>query len=135
VNPVAQASSLCPRGGTAPPAGSAPDPQVPPRLLFACRRGAGGPPGKAIAARFSNQGARVAGRQAGVRRHARIRAPEAVTQGRQIEAGRQYTLAINDFTAASQKTELKATGLVFTDTGKLLRGVIIQYIRKRGTIP
>ncbi|MCX6616102.1 MAG: hypothetical protein NTZ98_08390, partial [Acidobacteria bacterium] len=61
--------------------------------------------------------------------------PTAVTQGRQIEAGRQYTLAINDFMAANQKTELKTTGLVFNDTGKLLRDVIIQYIRKRGTIP
>jgi hypothetical protein len=132
---VAQASSLCPRAGTAPPAGSALDPQVPPRVLFACRRGAGGPPRKAIAARFSSQGARLAGRKAGVRRHARIRAPEAVTQGRQIEADRQHTLAINDFTAASQETELKATGLVFSDIGKPLRDVIIQYIRKRGTIP
>jgi len=61
--------------------------------------------------------------------------PQTVTQGRQIEAGRQYTLAINDFMAANQKTELKATGLVFNDTGKLLRDVIIQYIRKRGTVP
>jgi 2',3'-cyclic-nucleotide 2'-phosphodiesterase (5'-nucleotidase family) len=57
--------------------------------------------------------------------------PASVIAGKTVEPEREYTLAINDFTAANQPTQLGAAGLVFTDTGKLLRDVIIAYIQKR----
>ena len=60
--------------------------------------------------------------------------PAQVTAGRAVDPAREYTLAVNDFTAANQRTQLGSTGLTFTDTGKLLRDVIIQHIRKRGVI-
>jgi hypothetical protein len=60
--------------------------------------------------------------------------PAQVTAGRAVDPAREYTLAVSDFTAANQRTQLGSTGLTFTDTGKLLRDVIIQRIRKRGVI-
>jgi len=57
--------------------------------------------------------------------------PASVTAGQTVDPEREYSLAINDFTAANQPTQLGATGLVFSDTGKLLRDVIIAYIQKR----
>ena len=60
--------------------------------------------------------------------------PAQVTAGRAVDPARDYTLAVSDFTAANQRTQLGSTGLTFTDTGKLLRDVIIQHIRKRGVI-
>ncbi len=60
--------------------------------------------------------------------------PAQVTAGRAVDPAREYTLAVSDFTAANQRTQLGSTGLTFTDTGKLLRDVIIQHIRKRGVI-
>ena len=57
--------------------------------------------------------------------------PASVTAGQTVDPEREYSLAINDFTAANQPTQLGATGLVFKDTGKLLRDVIIAYIQKR----
>jgi len=57
--------------------------------------------------------------------------PASATAGRAVDPEREYTLAINDFTAANQTAQMGSTGLVFHDTGKLLRDVIIEYIRKR----
>jgi len=60
--------------------------------------------------------------------------PAAVTTGHSVDPERNYTLAVSDFTAANQEAQLSAAGLAFTDTGKLLRDVIIDYIRKRKVI-
>jgi len=60
--------------------------------------------------------------------------PAAVTTGHSVDPERNYTLAVSDFTAANQEAQLGAAGLAFTDTGKLLRDVIIEYIRKRKVI-
>ena len=57
--------------------------------------------------------------------------PPNLIVGRAFEPEREYTLAVSDFTAANQTAQLGSTGLAFTDTGKLLRDVIIEYIRKR----
>ncbi len=60
--------------------------------------------------------------------------PERVTAGRAIDPAREYTLAVSDFVAVNQTTQLGTTGLAFTDTGKLLRDVIIDHIRHRRVI-
>lgn len=60
--------------------------------------------------------------------------PAQVAAGHAVDPAREYTLAVSDFIAANQPTQLGRTGLTFTDTGRLLRDVIIQYIRKRGVI-
>ncbi len=59
------------------------------------------------------------------------RLPAGILAGRTFEAEREYTLAVSDFTAANQATQLGGAGLEFTDTGRLLRDVIIEHIRKR----
>lgn len=57
--------------------------------------------------------------------------PPSLNAGRPFEPERDYTLAVSDFTAANQATQLGSQDLTFSDTGKLLRDVIIDYIRKR----
>ncbi|HYM13756.1 MAG TPA: bifunctional UDP-sugar hydrolase/5'-nucleotidase [Bryobacterales bacterium] len=57
--------------------------------------------------------------------------PPAVTKGRSIDPNREYTLAISDFIAANQKTELGASGLVFPVKGPLQRDLIIDWVKKQ----
>ncbi len=57
--------------------------------------------------------------------------PAAVTNGRMIDPERQYTLAVNDFTAANQKTELGVENLAFPVMGRLQRDVLIDFIKKK----
>ncbi len=57
--------------------------------------------------------------------------PAAVTAGRQIDPDREYTLAVNDFTAANQKTEMGVSGLVFPSEGPVHRDLLIDWIKKK----
>jgi 2',3'-cyclic-nucleotide 2'-phosphodiesterase (5'-nucleotidase family) len=57
--------------------------------------------------------------------------PPAVTKSRTIDPGREYTLAVCDFIAANQKTELGSNGLVFPIQGPLQRDLIIDWIKKQ----
>lgn len=57
--------------------------------------------------------------------------PAAVTAGRSIDPQREYKLAVNDFVAINQKTQLGTTGLEFPTTGPLLRDLLIDWIKKR----
>lgn len=59
------------------------------------------------------------------------RLPPRVLGGQAVEPEREYTLAVSDFIAANQATQLEAEGLSFAPTGKLLRDVIVEYIRAR----
>jgi len=60
--------------------------------------------------------------------------PAAVTAGRSIDPQREYKLAVGDFTAINQKTQLGVTGLEFPETGPLLRDLLIDWIKKRKVI-
>jgi len=60
--------------------------------------------------------------------------PAAVTAGRSIDPQRDYKLAVNDFTAVNQKTQMGTTGLEFPETGPLLRDLLIDWIKKRKVI-
>ena len=57
--------------------------------------------------------------------------PAVVTKGDTIEPEKEYTLAVSDFTAENQKTQLRVTGLVFPQNGPLMRDAMIDWIRKR----
>jgi 2',3'-cyclic-nucleotide 2'-phosphodiesterase (5'-nucleotidase family) len=59
--------------------------------------------------------------------------PKVVTEGRQIDPEREYTLAVNDFTAANQHaaSQLASTGLVFSSDGPLQRDLLIDWIKKQ----
>lgn len=58
--------------------------------------------------------------------------PPSVKNGRPIDPNREYTLAVNDFTAANQKSEMGANGLHFSETaGPLQRDLLIDWIKKR----
>ena len=57
--------------------------------------------------------------------------PAVVTKGKTIEPEKEYTLAVSDFTAENQKTQLRVTGLVFPQIGALMRDVMIDWIRKQ----
>lgn len=59
--------------------------------------------------------------------------PAVVTEGRAIDPNREYTLAVNDFTAANQEapSQLRSTGLVFPKVGPLQRDLLIEWIKKR----
>ncbi|MBI3697705.1 MAG: bifunctional metallophosphatase/5'-nucleotidase, partial [Acidobacteria bacterium] len=58
--------------------------------------------------------------------------PRAVTDGRPVDPDREYTLAVNDFTAANQSTEMGSNGLVFPSTpGPLQRDLLIDWIKKK----
>ncbi|MCX6627474.1 MAG: 5'-nucleotidase C-terminal domain-containing protein, partial [Candidatus Solibacter sp.] len=62
--------------------------------------------------------------------------PAVVLGGRQVEADRDYTLAVTDFTAANQATaeNLRATGLQFPNDAGLLRDVLLDWFRKKKLI-
>ncbi len=59
------------------------------------------------------------------------RLPPRALGGQAVEPEREYTLAVSDFIAANQATQLETEGLTFAPTGKLLRDVILEYIRAR----
>ena len=62
--------------------------------------------------------------------------PATVVGGRQIEPGRDYTLAVSDYTAANQEGSgsLNAKGLKFPNEVGLLRDILIDWFRKKRTI-
>ena len=60
--------------------------------------------------------------------------PAVVTEGKTIEPEKEYSLAVTDFISENQKTAFGATGLVFPQTGPLLRDVLIDWIRKQKVI-
>jgi len=57
--------------------------------------------------------------------------PEALRKGRILDPGRDYVFATSDFVAASQQSALGTTGLVFPRTGRLLRDVFVDWIKKQ----
>jgi len=62
--------------------------------------------------------------------------PAVVLGGRKPDPGREYTLAVTDFTAANQSaaSELRTTGLKFGDDVGLLRDLLIDWCRKKKVI-
>ncbi len=61
--------------------------------------------------------------------------PPAVSQGRTIDPNREYTLAVNDFTAFNQKAEMGVTGLKFSQKGgPFQRDLLINWIKKKKVI-
>jgi hypothetical protein len=58
----------------------------------------------------------------------------SVTNGRTVDPDREYTLAVSDFVAANQKTEMGAEGLNFPETGAVQRDVIIDWVKKQKVI-
>jgi 5'-nucleotidase / UDP-sugar diphosphatase len=60
--------------------------------------------------------------------------PPAIKAGRVIDPDKEYTLAVNDFAAAHQESELGVKGLVFTKTGPAQRDVLINWIKKKKLI-
>jgi hypothetical protein len=59
-----------------------------------------------------------------------------VLGNRQVEPGREYTLAVSDFTAANQSTaeNLRTTGLQFPHDAGLLRDILIDWFGKKKLI-
>ncbi|HWQ55568.1 MAG TPA: bifunctional UDP-sugar hydrolase/5'-nucleotidase [Bryobacteraceae bacterium] len=64
------------------------------------------------------------------------RLPETVTAGKTVDPDREYVLATSDFSAANQssRTELRTTGLVFSQTGPLLRDVLLDWVKAKKTL-
>jgi 5'-nucleotidase/UDP-sugar diphosphatase len=62
--------------------------------------------------------------------------PAVVLGGRHVEPGRDYTLAVSDFTAANQFSpgNLGTTGLQFPHDAGLLRDILIDWFRKKKLI-
>src|SRR5262249_39892343 len=61
--------------------------------------------------------------------------PPDVAKGHSIVPNREYTLAVNDFTAINQKTEMGVTGLKFPQKGGALqRDQLINWIKKKKVI-
>jgi 2',3'-cyclic-nucleotide 2'-phosphodiesterase (5'-nucleotidase family) len=62
--------------------------------------------------------------------------PAAALRGRTVDPGRDYTLAVTDFTAANQGTaeNLGATGLRFPNDVGMLRDMLIDWFRKKKVI-
>jgi len=62
--------------------------------------------------------------------------PAVVLGDRHVEAGRDYTLAVSDFTAANQDTQenLRTTGLKFPNDVGLMRDLLIDWFRKKKVI-
>jgi 2',3'-cyclic-nucleotide 2'-phosphodiesterase (5'-nucleotidase family) len=60
------------------------------------------------------------------------RLPPTVTQGKQIDPQKEYTLATNEFAAANQSSprELNTSGLEFPITGPLQRDLLIEWVKK-----
>ncbi len=57
--------------------------------------------------------------------------PKAVVDGRPIDPERDYTLAVNNYVAANQVTELGTSNLQFSRSGPLQRDQLIAWIRKK----
>jgi 2',3'-cyclic-nucleotide 2'-phosphodiesterase (5'-nucleotidase family) len=62
--------------------------------------------------------------------------PAVVLGDRKVDPGREYTLAVSDFTAANQSApgELGTTSLKFGDDVGLLRDLLIDWCRKKKTL-
>jgi 5'-nucleotidase/UDP-sugar diphosphatase len=62
--------------------------------------------------------------------------PATVLGGRQVEPGRDYTLAVSDYTAANQEGSgsLNTKGLVFPNELGLMRDMLIDWFRKKKVI-
>jgi 5'-nucleotidase/UDP-sugar diphosphatase len=62
--------------------------------------------------------------------------PPVVVGERQVDADREYTLAVSDFTAANQGAgeQLQSKGLVFAGDGGLLRDLLVDWFRKKKVI-
>jgi 2',3'-cyclic-nucleotide 2'-phosphodiesterase (5'-nucleotidase family) len=62
--------------------------------------------------------------------------PAVVLNGKSVDPNKEYTLAVSDFTAANQgdNSQLRSTGLQFPDDVGLLRDLLIDWFRKKGTI-
>jgi 2',3'-cyclic-nucleotide 2'-phosphodiesterase (5'-nucleotidase family) len=62
--------------------------------------------------------------------------PAVVLEGRQVDPGRDYTLAVSDFTAANQATRenLRSTGLKFPNEVGQLRDLLLDWFRKKKVI-
>ncbi|MDP8991247.1 MAG: bifunctional metallophosphatase/5'-nucleotidase [Acidobacteriota bacterium] len=63
--------------------------------------------------------------------------PPSITNRYPVEAGRDYTVATSDFTAANQsaRDQLNATGMRFPQTGPLQRDALIEWIKKKKVVP
>lgn len=62
--------------------------------------------------------------------------PAVVTAGHTVEPGREYTLAVSDFTAANQGAagQLGTSGLAFPSSGPLLRDLLIRWIGRQAVL-
>jgi 5'-nucleotidase/UDP-sugar diphosphatase len=62
--------------------------------------------------------------------------PQTVLRGRKVDPGRDYTLAVSDFTAANQGTaeNLGTKGLLFPNDVGLMRDLLIDWFRKKKVI-
>ena len=60
--------------------------------------------------------------------------PPPVRQENVIDADKEYTLTVIDFSAANQAAELGTTGLAFDKIGPLHRDACIEWVKKRGVI-
>ena len=62
--------------------------------------------------------------------------PAVVVEGRTVDPTRDYTLAVSDFVAANQGTDecLRTTGLKFPISVCMMRDLLIDWFRKKGTI-
>jgi 5'-nucleotidase / UDP-sugar diphosphatase len=62
--------------------------------------------------------------------------PKVVTEGKTIDPEREYTLAVNDFTAENQSaaSQLNSRGLKFSSDGPLLRDAMIEWITKQKVV-
>lgn len=62
--------------------------------------------------------------------------PPVVLGGRTVDPGRDYTLAVSDFTAANQATaeNLQTTGLKFPNEVGVMRDLILDWFRKKKVI-
>jgi len=62
--------------------------------------------------------------------------PRVAVGDRHVDADREYTLAVTDFTAANQgaQEQLQSKGLVFTGNGGLLRDLLVDWFRKKKVI-
>lgn len=62
--------------------------------------------------------------------------PKVVVNGKEIDPGRDYTLAVSDYTAANQGTpeNLRTTGLQFPRNAGLMRDILLDWFRKKKVI-
>jgi 5'-nucleotidase/UDP-sugar diphosphatase len=57
--------------------------------------------------------------------------PAKITQGRNVDPDKEYKLAVTDFTAANQASQLGTSELVFSKSGPWQRDLVIEWIRKK----